>query len=187
MKKELGSGASDALIKSKVFEGNKPSNSIMFPLLTPATLGWSIFDIPFSVLNICLYLGALIALYEHKIFVQGVVWGINSFGMFISHLCYMSDRIPFIDQMGVELGKVLAKNILAQLDKPEDVTGHDSSVGSSVFIYAMTLSLIPSLPRRLASSTTTKNTGKSDYPWIRMSRILQRLGIKLTFKFEYLK
>jgi len=63
VKKELGSGASDALIKSKIFPGNRPSTSIMFPLLTPATLG------------------ALIALYEHKIFVQGVVWGINSFGM----------------------------------------------------------------------------------------------------------
>ncbi|KAJ3741853.1 glucose-6-phosphate isomerase [Lentinula detonsa] len=100
VKKELGSGASEALIKSKVFEGNKPSNSIMFPLLTPATLG------------------ALIAMYEHKIFVQGVVWGINSF-----------------DQMGVELGKVLAKNILAQLDKPEDVTGHDSSTTGLIHYY----------------------------------------------------
>ena len=59
---ELGPGASEALIKSKVFEGNRPSNSIIFPLLTPSTLG------------------ALIALYEHKIFVQGMVWGINSFG-----------------------------------------------------------------------------------------------------------
>ncbi|KAF5391832.1 hypothetical protein D9757_001766 [Collybiopsis confluens] len=100
VKKELGSGASEALIKSKVFEGNKPSNSIMFPLLTPATLG------------------ALIAMYEHKIFVQGVVWGINSF-----------------DQMGVELGKVLAKNILAQLEKPEDVTGHDSSTTGLIHYY----------------------------------------------------
>ena len=63
MRKELGSGASEALVKSKVFEGNRPSNSIIFPLLTPATLG------------------ALIALYEHKIFVQGAVWGINSFGV----------------------------------------------------------------------------------------------------------
>ena len=62
MRKELGSGASEALIKSKVFEGNRPSDSIIFPLLTPSTLG------------------ALIALYEHKIFVQGMVWGINSFG-----------------------------------------------------------------------------------------------------------
>ena len=62
VRKELGAGASDALVKSKIFEGNRPSNSIIFPLLTPATLG------------------ALIALYEHKIFTQGVVWGINSFG-----------------------------------------------------------------------------------------------------------
>ncbi|KAK0445469.1 glucose-6-phosphate isomerase [Armillaria borealis] len=100
VKNELGSGASEALIKSKVFEGNRPSNSIMFPLLTPATLG------------------ALIALYEHKIFVQGVVWGINSF-----------------DQMGVELGKVLAKNILAQLGKPEDVKGHDSSTTGLIHYY----------------------------------------------------
>ena len=60
---ELGANASEALVKSKVFEGNRPSNSIIFPKLTPATLG------------------ALIALYEHKIFTQGVIWGINSFGM----------------------------------------------------------------------------------------------------------
>ncbi|EDR06710.1 glucose-6-phosphate isomerase [Laccaria bicolor S238N-H82] len=100
VRKELGAGASETLIKSKVFEGNRPSNSIMFPLLTPATLG------------------ALIALYEHKIFVQGVVWGINSF-----------------DQMGVELGKVLAKNILAQLGKPEDVKGHDSSTTGLIHYY----------------------------------------------------
>ena len=50
------------MVKSKVFEGNRPSNSILFPILDPATLG------------------ALIALYEHKIFTQGVIWGINSFG-----------------------------------------------------------------------------------------------------------
>ena len=100
VRKELGSGASEALIKSKVFEGNRPSNSIIFPLLTPSTLG------------------ALIALYEHKIFVQGMVWGINSF-----------------DQMGVELGKVLAKAILAQLDKPEDVKGHDSSTTGLIHYY----------------------------------------------------
>jgi glucose-6-phosphate isomerase len=59
---ELGPNASETLIKSKVFEGNRPSNSIMFPKMTPSTLG------------------ALIAMYEHKIFVQGTVWGINSFG-----------------------------------------------------------------------------------------------------------
>ncbi|KAF8157193.1 glucose-6-phosphate isomerase [Crassisporium funariophilum] len=100
VRKEVGKGASEALVKSKVFAGNRPSTSIMFPLLTPATLG------------------ALIALYEHKIFVQGVVWGINSF-----------------DQMGVELGKVLAKNILAQLEKPEDVKGHDSSTTGLIHYY----------------------------------------------------
>jgi len=100
VRKDVGANASEALIKSKVFEGNKPSNSIMFPKLTPSTLG------------------ALIALYEHKIFTQGVIWGINSF-----------------DQMGVELGKVLAKNILAQLDKPEDVKGHDSSTAGLIHYY----------------------------------------------------
>ncbi|KAF9544447.1 PGI-domain-containing protein [Agrocybe pediades] len=101
VKKELGPGASDALIKSKVFPGNRPSTSIMFPLLTPATLG------------------ALIALNEHKIFVQGVVWGIKS----------------LVHQMGVELGKVLAKNILAQLEKPSDVVGHDSSTTGLIHYY----------------------------------------------------
>jgi len=100
VREELGSGASDTLVKSKVFPGNRPSNSIIFPLLTPATLG------------------ALIALYEHKIFVQGVVWGINSF-----------------DQMGVELGKVLAKAILSQLETPEDVKGHDSSTTGLIHYY----------------------------------------------------
>ncbi|KDR66518.1 hypothetical protein GALMADRAFT_258997 [Galerina marginata CBS 339.88] len=100
VRKELGDGASEVLVKSKVFEGNRPSTSVMFPLLTPATLG------------------ALIALYEHKIFVQGVVWGINSF-----------------DQMGVELGKVLAKNILAQLETPSDVKGHDSSTTGLIHYY----------------------------------------------------
>lgn len=61
---ELGPNASEPLVKSKVFEGNRPSNSIIFPILDPQTLG------------------ALIVLYEHKIFTQGVIWGINSFGVF---------------------------------------------------------------------------------------------------------
>ncbi|KAG8811151.1 glucose-6-phosphate isomerase, partial [Serendipita sp. 399] len=100
VKQELGPNASEALIKSKVFEGNKPSNSILFPKMTPSTLG------------------ALIALYEHKIFVQGMIWGINSY-----------------DQMGVELGKVLAKKILAQLESPADVTGHDSSTTGLIHYY----------------------------------------------------
>jgi len=100
VRKEVGPNATEALIKSKVFEGNRPSNSIIFPQLTPATLG------------------SLIALYEHKIFTQGVVWGINSY-----------------DQMGVELGKVLAKNILAQLNEPGDVKGHDSSTTGLIHYY----------------------------------------------------
>ncbi|EGO28943.1 hypothetical protein SERLADRAFT_377243 [Serpula lacrymans var. lacrymans S7.9] len=100
VRKEVGSNASEALVKSKVFEGNRPSNSILFPKMTPNMLG------------------ALIALYEHKIFTQGVIWGINSY-----------------DQMGVELGKVLAKNILAQLGKPEDVKGHDSSTTGLIHYY----------------------------------------------------
>lgn len=75
--KELGPKASQnsALVKSKIFEGNRPTNSIMFQKLTPGTLG------------------ALIAMYEHKIHVQGAIWGINSY-----------------DQMGVELGKVSVSN-----------------------------------------------------------------------------
>lgn len=101
VKKELGAAASnEALAKSKVFEGNKPTNSILFQKLTPGTLG------------------GLLALYEHKIFVQGVIWGINSF-----------------DQMGVELGKVLAKNILSQLGSPNDVKGHDSSTEGLIKYY----------------------------------------------------
>ncbi|CED83630.1 glucose-6-phosphate isomerase [Phaffia rhodozyma] len=101
VRKELGAAASnEALAKSKVFEGNKPTNSIFFQKLTPATLG------------------SLIAMYEHKIFVQGTIWGINSF-----------------DQMGVELGKVLAKNILAQLSSPDKVQGHDSSTTGLIHYF----------------------------------------------------
>ncbi|CAG5128886.1 unnamed protein product, partial [Candidula unifasciata] len=76
----------------KVFEGNRPSNSIVFQKLTPFNLG------------------ALLAMYEMKIFVQGVVWDINSF-----------------DQWGVELGKVLASAILPELSSAEEVKSHDSS------------------------------------------------------------
>ncbi|MBW0496542.1 hypothetical protein O181_036257 [Austropuccinia psidii MF-1] len=101
VRQELGPAASnEALTKSKVFEGNKPTNSILFQKLTPGTLG------------------ALLAMYEHKIFVQGVIWGINSF-----------------DQMGVELGKVLATRILSQLKSPTDVKGHDSSTEGLIKYY----------------------------------------------------
>lgn len=80
------------IVASKVFEGNKPSNSLLFNKLTPRALG------------------SLIALYEHKIFIQGVIWNINSF-----------------DQMGVELGKRLAETVLDELRSESEITNHDSS------------------------------------------------------------
>jgi len=95
-----GGQPSEALIAAKTFPGNRPSNSIMFRELTPETLG------------------SLIALYEHKIFTQGVIWGINSF-----------------DQWGVELGKVLAKAIEPELQGSEPVTTHDSSTNGLINAY----------------------------------------------------
>jgi glucose-6-phosphate isomerase len=80
------------LVAAKTFVGNRPSNSFLFQKLTPKTLG------------------SLIALYEHKIFTQGVIWGINSF-----------------DQMGVELGKQLATSILPELAGDVEIHTHDSS------------------------------------------------------------
>ncbi|MGR9073546.1 MAG: glucose-6-phosphate isomerase [Gammaproteobacteria bacterium] len=88
------------LIASKVFQGNKPSNSFLFNKLTPRTLG------------------SLIAFYEHKIFVQGAIWNINSF-----------------DQMGVELGKVLAKAILPELQGDENIKSHDCSTNGLINYY----------------------------------------------------
>lgn len=81
----------------RVFEGNKPTNSILLKQLTPETLG------------------ALIAMYEHKIFVQGIIWNIFSF-----------------DQWGVELGKVLAKKILPELKDSGEVTSHDASTNGLI-------------------------------------------------------
>ena len=81
----------------RVFEGNRPTNSILFKQLTPRTLG------------------SLIAMYEHKIFVQGAIWNIYSF-----------------DQWGVELGKVLAKKILPELSTQDEVTSHDSSTNGLI-------------------------------------------------------
>ncbi|MBF0302732.1 MAG: glucose-6-phosphate isomerase [Desulfamplus sp.] len=81
----------------KVFIGNKPTNSILFKKLTPRTLG------------------SLIAMYEHKIFVQGVIWNIFSF-----------------DQWGVELGKELANKILPKLENDEFITLHDSSTNGLI-------------------------------------------------------
>ncbi len=84
----------------KVFPGNRPTNSILFPILDPFTLGM------------------LIALYEHKIFVQGIVWQINSF-----------------DQWGVELGKQLAKTILPELETEAPVESHDASTNGLINAY----------------------------------------------------
>ena len=84
----------------KVFQGNKPTNSLLFKQLTPRTLG------------------SLIALYEHKIFVQGVIWNILSF-----------------DQWGVELGKQLAKQILPELAGEEQINTHDASTNGLINAY----------------------------------------------------
>ncbi|MYN44288.1 glucose-6-phosphate isomerase [Pseudoduganella sp. FT93W] len=87
----------EALLPHKVFPGNRPSNTILMDQLTPSALG------------------ALIALYEHKTFVQGAIWDVNSF-----------------DQWGVELGKVLAKNIQAELTGSVQPERHDSSTNGLI-------------------------------------------------------
>jgi glucose-6-phosphate isomerase len=84
----------------RIFEGNRPTNSILVKKITPYTLG------------------QLIALYEHKIFVQGVIWNIYSF-----------------DQWGVELGKVLANQILPELGGTDEVHTHDSSTNGLINLY----------------------------------------------------
>lgn len=84
----------------KIFAGNSPTNSILYNLLTPNTLG------------------KLVAMYEHKIFVQGVIWNIFSF-----------------DQWGVELGKKLAKMILPELETDEKISSHDSSTNGLINAY----------------------------------------------------
>ena len=97
-------GLSEAEIKElapfKVFTGNRPTNSILFKVLDPRTLG------------------SLIAMYEHKIFVQGVIWNIFSF-----------------DQWGVELGKQLAKKVLPELQSTEEISSHDSSTNGLINAY----------------------------------------------------
>ena len=88
------------LIPFKVFEGNRPTNSILLKKITPFELG------------------RLIAAYEHKIFVQGVIWNIYSF-----------------DQWGVELGKQLANKILPELKGQETIHSHDSSTNGLINTY----------------------------------------------------
>ncbi|MES1187558.1 MAG: glucose-6-phosphate isomerase [Myxococcales bacterium] len=94
-------GVPDALVTHKTFEGNRPTSTILADALTPAVLG------------------KLVALYEHKVFVQGVIWGVNSF-----------------DQWGVELGKVLAKRIATELSaSSEPNLQHDSSTNALIRRY----------------------------------------------------
>jgi glucose-6-phosphate isomerase len=90
--KGMAAGTIARLLPHKVFPGNRPTNTLLLPKLTPRTLG------------------SLIALYEHKIFVQGIIWNINSF-----------------DQWGVELGKQLAGAILAELEAGTIMAQHDAS------------------------------------------------------------
>ena len=89
----------ERLVPAKTFPGNRPTNSFLYPKLTPQVLG------------------SLIALYEHKIFAQGVIWHVNSF-----------------DQMGVELGKQLAKKILPELPGEAKIQSHDSSTNGLINI-----------------------------------------------------
>jgi len=94
-------GTPEDLVAHRSFEGNRPSNTILAKRLTPRTLG------------------ALVALYEHSVFVQGVIWSIDSF-----------------DQWGVELGKALAKRTAAEIsDKNEPVLAHDSSTNALIRRY----------------------------------------------------
>ena len=94
-------GTPEELVPHRVFEGNRPTNTILAQRLTPRTLG------------------SLVALYEHSVFTQGVVWGIDSF-----------------DQWGVELGKVLAKRIGAELEAEDDSgLDHDSSTNALIRRY----------------------------------------------------
>ena len=94
-------GMAEWLIPHRICEGNRPSNVILIDRLTPAALG------------------KLVALYEHSVFTQGVIWNINSF-----------------DQWGVELGKVLAQRIIPELEsKPRPKLAHDSSTNTLIGLY----------------------------------------------------
>jgi glucose-6-phosphate isomerase len=94
-------GTPDSLVPHRVFQGNRPSNTILAERLTPETLG------------------KLVALYEHSVFTQGVIWNVDSF-----------------DQWGVELGKVLAQRIIPELESEREPTlGHDSSTNNMIRRY----------------------------------------------------
>jgi glucose-6-phosphate isomerase len=103
VKRESNAGKSttlDSILPFKVFPGNKPTNTFLLKQITPFSLG------------------QLIALYEHKIFVQGVIWNIFSF-----------------DQWGVELGKQLANKILPELNSDAEVKSHDSSTNGLINMF----------------------------------------------------
>jgi len=85
------------LVSHRTFEGNRPTNSILFKSLTPKSLG------------------QLVAMYEHKIFTQGIIWNINSF-----------------DQWGVEYGKQIAKLVLPKLESKEETKAFDSSTNNLI-------------------------------------------------------
>lgn len=93
----MDADALEKLLPHKIFTGNRPSNSILLQKMTPNALG------------------TLIAMYEHKIFVQGIIWNINSF-----------------DQWGVELGKQLAQQILVELENDNPTSEHDVSTRSLI-------------------------------------------------------
>lgn len=93
-------GVPENLVPFKTFEGNKPTNTLLCDELTPETLG------------------ALVALYEHKVFTQGIIWNVFSF-----------------DQWGVQLGKVLAKGVLADLTAPQASGKHDASTNALIARY----------------------------------------------------
>jgi glucose-6-phosphate isomerase len=97
MAQGMSADAIEQLLPHKIFPGNRPTTSILFKKLDPQTLG------------------ALIALYEHKVFVQSVIWNINPF-----------------DQWGVELGKQLAGKILTELQPDGAVTAHDASTNGLI-------------------------------------------------------
>jgi glucose-6-phosphate isomerase len=93
-------GVPEQLNPHKVFEGNRPSSTFFLDKLSPENLG------------------KLVAMYEHSVFVQGVIWDINPF-----------------DQMGVELGKVLAQNIIPELQEKQKTIAHDSSTNALIEFY----------------------------------------------------
>jgi glucose-6-phosphate isomerase len=102
-------GTAEALVPHRIFEGNRPSNTILAEQLTPETLG------------------KLVALYEHSVFTQGAVWHIDSF-----------------DQWGVELGKVLAQQIIPELEsQTEPALAHDSSTNNLIRRYRLQKDRLP--------------------------------------------